>query len=153
MKNNFLVSLGCLLLLCACEKTENFALPASTIFGGYTEIEPEGLGQFEGSTYTFLSLLSDSTYHLSLVEWTDIRVYGDPCNNITNFYSKGRYSVSRDYISFSGCYTDPLFTSCLARCDGALDFRVVSRFEMTPDELILNPDEDPLIRRVLVSRN
>ena len=154
MKTYILSSLASVLLFCACEKTENFELPETkdAIAGKWTEVEPEGLSQFEGSTYFLLDLKEDSTFQLHYKYWTDILRVDDPCRGIQNYYVKGKYSVNSKQLYLEGCFSNAEFSACVAKCDGTEEFRESHDYIYTDQELILDPDEYPMVRRVLSTR-
>jgi hypothetical protein len=137
----------------ACDKTENFELPEPSVFGDWMEVEPEGLGQFEGSTYLSLLLKEDNTFQLYYKAWSDILRVDDPCLGVQDYYVKGTFSVDPDFIYFEGCFSDESFVNCMARCDGNTTFRETYQYIFSSDSLILNPKSHPIERRVLLPRS
>ncbi len=160
MKTMVLITFISAMFFTACEKTENFELPEvnnltaadNPVAGTWREIEPEGLGQFEGSTFTALDLREDYTFILSFKKWSDMLRVGDSCIGTQDYFAKGVYSLSDDSIIFEGCYSDSGHTACQATCDGQISFTDSYRYTFHNDSLVLNPDAHPQERRVLARR-
>lgn len=153
METRIIFCVVSLFLLASCEKTETFSLPSRQIFGNWTEVEPQGISQFEGSTYTSLLLSDDQTYRLSYRFWTDIMIPMDPCPaGVNDFYSKGTYSMTEDSIFFDGCFTESTFGNCVGKCDGESKYANRYAYELTPDSLVLNPAENVITRRAMIIR-
>ena len=141
----------------ACEKTENFQLSElpeapNPVEGNWREVEPEGLWQFEGTTFTELDLNDDYSFTLSYKKWSDILRAGDPCLGIQDFFVKGTYTLSAKTIQLDGCFTDEGLVNCVAKCDGQTSFLETYQYVFDNDSLILNPDAHPIERHVLVKR-
>lgn len=154
MKTSFLLLVASIFIFTACEKTENFELPADNnpVDGVWMEVEPEGLMQFEGTTITSLDLHEDFTFTLTFKEWSDMLRVNDPCRGIQDYYAKGKYSVTNNVIEFAGCFTDENHTACRAKCDGQTSFANAYEYVFHGDSLILDPEAHPIKRHVLVRR-
>lgn len=142
--------IACVLIYYSCEKIENLALPGPTMIGTWEEEEPGGIHQFEGSTWTSLTLNEDSTFQVTYTKWTDMLNIGDPCNSISEYYAKGAYSLTGDSIYFQGCSSDAVFSSCEAKCNGEINFNETYRYSLMQDNLVFNPEKDEIIRRVMI---
>ena len=153
METRIIFCVVSLFLLASCEKTETLSLPNREIVGHWTEVEPQGIAQFEGSTYTSLLLNDDQTFRLSYRFWTDIMNPSDPClGGVHDFHAKGEYSIEGDSIFFDGCHTDAGFGDCIGICDG--DSKYVKRYayELSPDSLVLDPRANVITRRAMIIR-
>lgn len=147
---SILYCIACFFLYYSCEKIENLALPGPTMIGTWEETEPDGISQFEGSTWTSLKLNDDLTFQIIHTAWTDMRVIGDPCNSVTDYYAKGTYSTTGDSISFHGCWSDSVHSSCVGRCDGELNFNETYKYSLFQDNLVLDPEGNEMTRRVMI---
>ena len=153
METRIIFCLVSILILASCEKEQQLSLPGQRIYGNWTEVEPQGISQFEGSTYTSLLLNDDQTYRLSYRYWTDIMEPMDPCpGGMQEFYSKGTYSMTNDSIFFDGCYTEATFGNCGVKCDGESKYAERYAYELTPDSLVLSPAENVVTRRAMIIR-
>ncbi len=153
METRIIICMLSIVLLAACGKEEPLSLPGQRISGNWTEVEPQGIAQFEGSTYTALLLNEDNTYRLSYRFWTDIMDPSDPCQGgLQDYYAKGSYTITDDSIFFDGCYTAATFEECIGKCGGDSKFLERYAYELTPDSLILNPRENVIVRRAMIIR-
>ena len=150
MKTISILSIACIFFLCSCEQEK--VIPAPSLFRIWEEVEPDGIRQFEGSTFTSLSLKEDYTFELTYHTWSDVRIPNDPCHNETVFFSKGNFTVSKDSIFFNGCVSDPSFKECIVRCDGQTEFKESYMYKLNKDSLCLNPAMDWSMCRILVQK-
>ncbi len=140
----FILSLG------ACTKSENLVLPS--LNQSWQEIEPKDIYQLEGSTFTQFQLNRDNTFILINHTWTDALPFDDPCRGIDTYFAFGTYSYSSDSLYLDGCYSDDLFKTCTATCTGETSFMEAYHYILTGRTLTLNPEEHPMVRRVLEER-
>jgi hypothetical protein len=147
---SILYCIACFFLYYSCEKIESLELPAPSIVGTWEEQEPDGITQFEGSTWESLKLNADNTFQITSNSWTDMMIVGDPCNGVDDYFIKGTYTTTPDSIFFQGCYSDSAFSSCDGKCDGQIDFMEGYRYVLMQGNLVINPEKDELIRRVLI---
>ncbi len=150
MKTNTLIALGCLFFLCSCEEVN--VVPSPSIFRNWEEYESLDIPQFEGSTITSLRLNPDSTYQLTYVAWTDVRIPDDPCQRVTDYFAKGKFVMHGDSIFFRGCASDSTCTNCVMRCDGVMDYVEACNFKLSEDTLLINPNMDVTHRRILLKK-
>ena len=150
MKTISILTIASVLFLYSCEQEK--VVPSPSLFKNWEEVEPSGIRQMEGSTFTSLVLNEDYTYELTYYTWSDVRIPNDPCHNETVFFSKGNFSVSKDSIYLNGCPSDPSFKECIVRCDGQMEFSESHKYRLTRDTLYLNPAMDWSMCRILVQK-
>lgn len=150
MKTISILSIASFFFLSSCEQEK--VVPAPSIFRTWEEIETEGIRQFEGSTFTSLTLNEDYTFQLAYHTWSDVRIPGDPCHNISDYFAKGNFTVSKDSIFFDGCASDPSYRDCIVRCDGESLFKESYMYKLNMDSLCLNPAMDWSMCRILVQK-
>lgn len=141
MKIVYFLLISSLLIFYSCDEPNvvpiQYALPSPSVLNHWQEIESADHVQLEGNTYTTLKLNVDSTYQLTYHTWTDVRKLHDPCRDVDMYYTKGKFSIDREYLYFHGCYSDSTFIHCIARCDGKSDFSDSFRYAIQNDTLTL----------------
>lgn len=136
-----IVLLG-ILIIQSCHDQEEYILEAELLQGTWHEVEPEGLGQFAGTTYTF-TFQADS-FLLEIFSWTDV-VYtdenGNPVEPISYGYLKGEYYFDVNTITFNGIkglnsdFSEPADTSQLSIYNMSYNYKLESL-----NKLVLNPE-------------